>query len=225
MQYWSGIFTIVLKDIIAEMRAKEAVGAMMVFGLTIMVIFSFALSLDTRDQTEIASGLLWIAFTFSGILGLNHSFSSEYENDCLQGLLLMPVPRSVIYVGKFLSNFLFMLFSEIIILLFFILFFDVSFSGQWLPLALVMILGTLGFSATGTMFSAISSGMRMRVFILPLLQFPMSVPLIIAAVEATSNLLTEGLTVVYGDWIRLLVVYDLIFITASVLLFEYLMEE
>ena len=225
MAYWTQIFNIVKKDITTELRAKEAVIAMLVFGLMVIVIFSFAFHFGAHEQTEIAPGLLWVAFTFAGILGLNHSFAAEYENNCLQGMMLAPIPRSVIYIGKLTSNVIFMLLAELIILIFFIVLFDVRFTGRWHLLLLTMLMGTLGFAIVGTMFSAISSGTRMRIFLLPILQFPIVVPAIISAVEATSVLLEEDSLIGFYDWIKLLLVFNVIFFTVCVLLFEYILEE
>jgi len=225
MQYLNHIINLIKKDIRIEFRSKEAVSAMLVFGLTIIVMFSFAFNLSTTEQREIAPGLLWIAFTFSGILGLNLSFASEIQNGCIRGLLLAPISRSVIYVSKLVTNFLFMFFSELVILLVFIWLFDIGFQNNWLYLGIVIILGTLGFSATGTLFSAISTGTKTNVFFLPILQFPIIVPILIASVEATSSLLTDELSIGYFDWIKLLLGFNIIFITASVMLFEFIVEE
>lgn len=223
--YWKQILNLIQKDLTSELRAKESVNAMLIFGLTIIVVFSFAFNLGSREQVALAPGLLWIAFTFSGILGLNHSFDKENENGCMNGLLLTPIPRSVIYVGKFISNFLFMFFAEMVILLFFVWLFDVRFTGNWHLLILTIILGTSGFCATGTIFSALSTGSRMKVFLLPLLQFPIVIPVMIASVEATAVLLNEESIIGFYDWINLLLVFNIIFITVSVLLFEFIMEE
>ncbi len=225
MRYWSYIFAIVKKDILIELRAKETVIAMLVFGLLVIVVFSFAFALGVEEQKGIAPGLLWVAFTFAGILGLNHTFSTEYENGMLQGLLLMPIPRSVIYVGKLISNIIFMLASELIIFGIFLWFFDVRFTGNWFNFFLIILFGTIGFAATGTLFSAVSSGLRMKTFLLPILQFPVAVPVIIAAIEGTACLLDDTLFVGFFDWFNMLLVFNVIFITASVLLFEYILEE
>jgi len=225
MNYLRYVITIVRKDITAELRAKEVVNAMLVFGVMIIVVFSFAFTLGIQEQKNIAPGLLWVAFTFAGILGLNHSFSSEHENNSLQGLMLAPVPRSVIYLGKFISNVIFMLAAELILLVIFLWLFDVRFSGNWGYLLLTLFLGTTAFASTGTIFSAISAGLRMRVFLLPILQFPIAVPVIIAAVEATSALLNKELLIGFFHWINLLLVFNVIYISISILLFEYIIEE
>ena len=228
MAYWAQIFNIVKKDITTELRAKEAVSAMLVFGLMVIVVFSFAFPRvlgGTLEQIEIAPGLLWVAFIFAGILGLNHSFAAEHENNCLQGMMLAPIPRSVIYIGKLAGNFIFMLLAELIMLGFFIWLFDVRFTGRWHLLLLTIVLGTIAFAIIGTMFSAISSGTRMRIFLLPLLQFPIVVPAIIFAVEATHALLVEDSLISFYVWMIRLLFFNIIFFTICVLLFEYILEE
>ncbi|KPK95991.1 hypothetical protein AMJ80_02495 [bacterium SM23_31] len=225
MAYWEQVFNIIKKDITIELRAKEAVSAMLVFGLMVIVVFSFAFNLGTREQIEIAPGLLWIAFTFAGILGLNHSFAAEYENHCLQGMMLAPVPRSAVYIGKLTGNFIFMFLAELIMLGFFIWLFDVRFTGRWHLLVLTMILGTLAFAIIGTMFSAVASGIRMREFLLPILQFPVVLPAIIFAVEATADLLEEDTLAGFFDGIKFLSAFNIIFFTLCVLLFEYILED
>ncbi len=225
MIYISQIVSVIRKDIIAELRTKSTIGAMLLFGLTIVVVFSFSFNLDLQEQKNLAPGLLWTAFIFSAILGLNYSFSSEYENGCMQGLLLSPIPRSAIYIAKLISNSIFILFSELVILGFFVWLFDVRFTMNWHWFVLLMVLGTIGFSATGTIFSAISAETRMKVFILPLLQLPMTIPVMIAAVEATSILLGKETKFTFDAWSTMLLVYDVIFITLSVMLFEYILEE
>ena len=225
MAYWEQVFNIIKKDITIELRAKEVVSAMLVFGLMVIVVFSFAFNLGIREQIEIAPGLLWIAFTFAGILGLNHSFAAEYENHCLQGMMLAPVPRSVVYIGKLTGNFIFMFLAELIMLGFFIWLFDVRFTGRWHLLVLTMILGTLAFAIIGTMFSAVASGTRMREFLLPILQFPVVLPAIIFAVEATADLLEEETLAGFFDGIKFLSAFNIIFFTLCVLLFEYILED
>ena len=225
MNYWIQVFNIIQKDITTELRAKEAVSAMLVFGLMVIVIFSFAFNLSSQEQITVAPGLLWVAFTFAGILGLNHSFAAEHENHCLQGMMLAPVPRSVIYIGKLTSTVIFMFLAELIMLLFFVWLFDVRFGDRWHLLFLTMLLGTIGFSIVGTIFSAISSGTRMRVFLLPILQFPIIVPVIIAAVAATADLLNEQSLTGFYDALKILLVFNVIFFTVCVLLFEYILEE
>ncbi len=225
MDYWIQIITIVKKDITTEIRAKEAVSAMLLFGLMVIVIFNFAFNLGIQEQITIAPGLLWVAFTFSGILGLNHTFAAEQDNDNLRGLMLAPVPRSAIFIGKFTSTLLFILFAEVIMLLFFVWLYDIQFTGRWHWLILTVFLGTFGFSAVGTIFSAISSGVRMRVFLLPILQFPLVIPIIISSVEATAVLLNDGTLENYFATIKILLPFDVIFFTVCLLLFEYVLEE
>lgn len=225
MKYWKQVYAIIKKDVITERRAKEAISAMLVFGFIVIVMFNFAFNLSSQEQITIAPGLLWIAFMFAGILGLNHSFTAEHENNCLQGMMLTPVPRSVIYIGKLAGSVLFMFLAELAMLGFFVWLYDVRFTGRWHLLLLTMLLGTLGYCIVGTLFSAISAGTRVRSFMLPILQLPIVVPVIIASVESTSVLLQEDAIIGYFDWLKILLSFNVIFFTVCVLLFEYVLEE
>lgn len=225
MKYWKQVYAIIKKDVTTELRAKEAISAMLVFGIIVIVMFNFAFNLSSQEQITIAPGLLWIAFIFAGILGLNHSFTAEHENNCLQGLMLTPIPRSVIYIGKLAGSTLFMFLAELAMLGFFVWLYDVRFTGRWHLLLLTMLLGTLGYCIVGTLFSAISAGTRVRSFMLPILQLPIVVPVIIASVESTSVLLQEDAIIGYFDWLKILLSFNVIFFTVCVMLFEYVLEE
>jgi heme exporter protein B len=170
-------------------------------------------------------GVLWAAFTFAGILGLNRSFASEKENDCLQGLLLSPVDRSVIYLGKLLGNFLFTFLMAIVVFIFFSILYNVDIRATLLPLLAIITLAALGFSAIGTLFSAVSVGIKTRDVILAILLFPVMVPVILAAAKSSASVLDgEGLAGA-GGWLGLLVVYDLVFLAISIMTFDFVVEE
>ena len=220
---WRGIAAIVRKDLLTELRTKETLSTSFVFALLIVVIFNFAFELRVDNATELAPGVLWVAFTFAGILALNRSMVQERESGCMEGLLLAPVDRTVIYFGKFVANSLYMLISELAVLPLFAVLFDVS---VFVPLLwLVILLGTLGFSAAGTLFSAMTVSTRAREALLPLLLFPATVPIFIAATRSTGLLLDQRpLSEVYS-WIRLLLAVDVITLAVAVLGFEYVIEE
>ena len=145
---------LILKDIAVEMRRRESVISMMMFGLLVTVIFSFAFEPSGAERDLIAPGILWVALTFAGVIGLNRSLAIDLDNDCLQGLLLAPVSRGSLYVGKVASNFLFMLIAELVIVPLFIIFNDLRLGGELLWLILIVFLGTLGFATVGTILSA-----------------------------------------------------------------------
>ncbi len=215
---------LILKDIAVEMRRRESVISMMMFGLLVTVIFSFAFEPSGAERDLIAPGMLWVALTFAGVIGLNRSLAIDLDNDCLQGLLLAPVSRGSLYVGKVASNFLFMLIAELVIVPLFIIFNDLRLGGDLLWLILIVVLGTFGFAAVGTILSAISANTRMREVMLPMLQIPLTLPMIIAAVAATSLILGEDKEG-FGSWMNLIIGFDIIFLIVSYLVFEYVVEE
>ena len=217
------ILAIVHKDIIAELRTKEMFSSMFVFALLVIVIFNFAFELRVANVKQVAPGVLWVTFTFAGMLGLNRSFILEKDKGCLEGLLLAPVDRSAIYFGKMLGNLIFMSVVEAIVLpIFWVLFNPPLFSPA---LILVIVLGTLGFAGVGTLFSAIAVHTRAREVMLPILLFPIVVPLMIAAVKITGGLLDGQPLLEMRNWLNLLVGFDIIFLTVSYMTFDYVVEE
>ncbi len=226
---WSALgrvsFAIAAKDFLSERRTKEVFNAMLVFGFMVAVIFSFAFEPTSEEAQRIAGGLVWLVFIFAGILGLNRSFARETLNECLQGLRLGPVGPGAIYLGKLLSNFAFMFVAELILLPFFGMFFDVHFWREPAWMIAILVLGTWGFTALGTIFSAVSANTRMRELMLPLLLLPLSVPLLIAAVQATTTVL-RGLPMSDASlWIKLLIGFDVMFTTLAWLVFEPVLEQ
>jgi heme exporter protein B len=217
------ILAIVHKDIVAELRTKEMFSSMFVFALLVIVIFNFAFELRVANVKQVAPGVLWVTFTFAGMLGLNRSFILEKDKGCLEGLLLAPVDRSAIYFGKMLGNLIFMSVVEAIVLpIFWVLFNPPLFSPA---LVLVIVLGTLGFAGVGTLFSAIAVHTRAREVMLPILLFPIVVPLMIAAVKITGGLLDGQPLSEMRNWLNLLVGFDIIFLTVSYMTFDYVVEE
>ena len=220
---WRTITTILWKDLKIEMRTKEAFSASFVFSVLVLVIFNIILNMTSEDALEMGAGLLWVAFAFSGVLSLNRSFALEKEENCLQALVLAPVDRGAIYIGKFLANVIFMLVTNLIILVLFAVFFNVGIVDQFGLLALIVFLGTVGFASVGTTFSAIASHTRMREVMLPILFLPVTVPVLIAAVETTAFAL--GVREEASVWFKLLVVYDVVFFTVCFITFDYLVQD
>lgn len=218
------VATILWKDLRIELRTKEAFSASFVFAVLVLVIFNFTLDLTVDESLRFGAGFLWIAFAFAGVLSLNRSFALERQDSCLHGLLLAPVDRGAIYVGKLLANSIFMLVTELIVLPLFAVFFNIGLGGErfWL-LLLILVLGTVGFASVGTLFSAIAAQTRMREVLLPILLLPVTVPVLIAAVETTAYAL--GAQEAASFWFKLLVVYDVVFVTACLLMFEYVLQE
>lgn len=220
---WRAIATILWKDLKIELQTKEAFGASFVFSLMVLVIFNFTLDLTSEEALKMGAGFLWISFAFGGVLALNRSFALERDENCVQGLQLMPVDRGGIYLGKCLANVIFMLITEIILLPLFAVFFNVDITARPLYLLAILFLGSVGFSSVGTLFSAIAVHTRMREVILPILLLPVTIPILIAAVEATAFAL--GADTDPSFWFRLLIVYDVIFVTVSFLTFGYILQE
>jgi heme exporter protein B len=215
---------IISKDIVIELRKKEAIASMMMFGFLVLVIFSFAFVPSSLERALIAPGILWVAFSFAGILGLNRSLSIELDNDCLQGLLLAPLSRGELYIGKLLSNFIFMTIAELIILPIFMVFYNLPFDLQFLEIAAIGFLGTLAFASVGTILSTISANTGMKEVMLPVLQFPLTVPVIIASVEATGMVIT-GETEGISSLLYILGGFTIVYLIASYLLFDFVVEE
>src|SRR5437667_696196 len=220
----SPVIAIVFKDIVIEMRSKESVSSMLMFGVLVLTIFSFAFEPSSIERSLIAPGTLWVAFSFAAILGLNRSLAMEIDNDCLQGLLLAPLGRGELYLGKVASNFTFMVIAEFIVLPVFFVLNNLSFDQRFLGIAGISILGTLGISAVGTILSTISANTRMKEVMLPILQIPLTVPVVIAAVEATSQILNNEKPEI-SAWLTILAGFSIVYLTVSYLVFEFAVEE
>ncbi len=219
------IWAVFRKDLLIELRTKDSLNAMLFFGIVVLVVFSFALE-STRDTIRQAvPGVLWVAFVFSGTLGLNRMFASEKENSCLQGLLMVPMDRGIIYLGKTLAAAVFMLIAEAVIFVFSLVFFNLTVWAEIPYLILVFFIGTLGFTAVGTLLSAIAVNTRMREVLLPLILFPVVLPILVNAVEATGIILN---TVDYRALklpLTIMTTFTIVFATLAYLLFDFVLED
>ncbi|HKZ51976.1 MAG TPA: heme exporter protein CcmB [Candidatus Acidoferrales bacterium] len=225
MTTWRVSTTIFRKDLLAERRTKEVFTAILLFGFTVAVAFTFAFEPTAEEARAIAGGLLWLAFLFSAVLGLNRAFARETANDCLRGLRLVPADPGAIYLGKLLSNVLFMVAAELVLLPIFGVFFNLNLWARPGWLLLILLLGTWGLASLGTIFSAVSANTRMQELMLPLLLLPLTVPVLIAAIESTAILLSGRPISEAGLWFRLLAGFDIIFTVLCWLLFGYVIEE
>jgi heme exporter protein B len=224
MSYLRKVFAVVAKDVAAELRTREMLSSMFVFSLLGILISNCAFDRRAENQKTLAPGVLWVAIAFAGMLGLSRSFIMEKDRGSMEGLLLTPVDRSAIYLGKMLGNLLFIGIVEIIILPIFIVLFNLSAAD--LPLLLgVVILGTIGFAGVGTLFSAMAVHTRAREVLLPILLFPVVIPVMLASVKLTGAILDGVPFADVQNWFSLLVAFDLIFMALSVILFDYVMEE
>lgn len=228
MTYFKQIYTLVRKDLLNELRTKEMLSAMFVFAFLVIVIFAFAFYEPSKEIMRGAfPGIIWVGFTFAGIQGLNRAFMAEKSNDCLMGLLLAPMDRTVIYFGKVIANLIFMFIMELVSLPLFFILLDFKFSGSLGLFILIIALGTLGFVSVGTFLAALSSNTRTSEILLPILVFPILVPVLLGAVKATGlilNVANANDLAMYWQWIKLIGVYDAVFLAVPFILFDFVME-
>jgi heme exporter protein B len=218
------IWAIVLKDVVVELRNKETLSAMLMFAVLILVVFNFAFESSGVDKSLIAPGTLWVAFSFAAILGLNRSLARELDNECMQGLLLAPISRGDLYLAKVAGNFIFMLIAEFFLLPLFVIINNLKFDLQLLQVAGIGCLGMLATASVGTILSVLASGTRMKEVMLPILQIPLTIPVVICAVEATAGVLIPE----YGEissWLSILAGFTIVYLTVSWLIFEFAVEE
>ncbi len=213
------------KDLLLELRSKEIVTTMLLYSLTVVVIFNFAYDAEPAVIAKQAPSILWIAFTFASTLGLNRAFSREQENGMMQGILLAPVDRGVIFISKFAGNVIFMLVFELITLPIMIVLLDLQVASILLPLLMIIMLGNIGFASVGTIFSTISGNTRSREIMLPVLLFPVSIPVILSSIKATTALFAGSTGMQMWSWVRILGGFDLIYLVICFLLYEYVVEE
>ncbi len=225
MSYLRSVWSVARKDLTSETRTLERVSSTLFLGLIILVIFSFAFDFSRSGSAELASGALWVTLPLAAILALHESFRVEREENAMWALLLAPVDESAIYLGKLLSNLLLTLPAAAVILLLCGVFFNLSLSESAAALTAVVALNALGFVALGTLVAALSSRARRGEMLVYLLLLPLSLPLVLAAVRSTTPLLMgRGLAEVWL-WVKLTLAMDAVFVTAGVLLFEYLEED
>ena len=214
---------VIWKDLAAELRSRELLSAMLVFALLVILIFNFALELDIQTRATVTAGVLWVTFIFAGTLGLNRSMAIEKDRGCLDGLLLAPVDRAAIYFGKMLGNLIFMVIIVAIVLPVYSVLYNTNlFNPGFL---LVTILGSIGYVTVGTLLAAMAVQARTRDILLPILLFPVIIPVILAAVKASMGFLQGLESPEIMPWINLLLVYDVIFLTVAFMTFDYVVEE
>ena len=208
------------KDLRSELRTRQVWLAMGMFALLVLVVFNFAFDLQVENKAAVAPGALWIAFVFASILGLGRTLAAEQENGSMDRLLLCPVDRKAVYVAKLLGNLVFISIVELVALPLFAALYDLPvLTARVVP---IVLLGTIGVSAIGTLFAAVAANTRAREVLLPILIFPLIVPVVIGAVRATQGLLGP-----IGDapWLGLIAAFDVIFLSISAVTFQYVLEE
>lgn len=218
------VAALVWKDLLLELRSRDIVLSALVFGFLVVVVFNFALKVSTERVTELAPGILWVAFAFAGTLAMSRAFVREREQGGLEGLLLAPVSRDAIFLGKVAVSFLYMLVIEAALLPVFAAL--LNFTGFTLTLAAAILLATLGFATVGTLFSAIAVQTRSREVMLPVLFFPIILPVLIGAVEISGAAIGSGPeSGVVTRWLPLLAVFDAVFLVICPWIFSIIVEE
>lgn len=208
----------VAKDLRLEWRSKDALNAMLFFALLVAVIFSFSFDPTAEESRQIAGGLIWVAFLFAAVVALNQAWARELRNQVLDAYRVSPAPANALFLGKALGNFVFISVIELLLAPLFVVFYNLRSIGPTYQLVTVAALGTWALVVNGTFFAALSLRTRSREVMLPLLLFPISIPALLGMVEGTTAILT-------GEssprlWISLLLVYDVVFTTVCLLLFE-----
>jgi len=214
---------VVWKDLASEWRSREMISSMLVFALLVIFIFNFALELNAQLRASLTSGILWVTLAFAGTLGLNRSMAVEKDRGCLDGLLLAPVDRTAIYFGKTTGNLVFMLLMAALILPIYSILYNVNLFN--LGLVAVILLGSWGYVAVGTLLASMAVQARTRDVLLPLLLFPVAIPLLIAAVKASGGFLDGSPMTDIAPWLNILVAYDVIFTAVAFMVYDYVVEE
>ncbi len=213
------------KDMVVEYRTRERVVTMFVFSLIVMVIFNFAFNTGPKVVERVVPGMIWVAFAFAGMLSASRSFAPEKDRGTFDGLLLAPIDRGSIFLGKLLGNITLIGLVQLAVLPLFVLFFNMTILPYLSKLLVIFFLGTVGFSSVATLFAAVAVNTRMRDVMLPVLLLPVASPVLIALVETTRTTFEGGDWQDMTNWIRLLSVFTVVFLVASVMLFEYIVEE
>jgi len=219
------VWAIVWKDIMTELRTKELFSSMFTLALLIIVIFNFAFDFSSELIPVAAPAILWVAFTFAGVLGLSRSFALEKEGNSILGLLLSPMDRSLIFLGKMISNAVFVFVVELIMIPLFVLFFNYDLGNGFFPLLFVIFLGTFGFVSVGTLFSAMALSTKLREVLLPILMLPVIIPVIVSSIKLTAAVLSGNPISQAGAALQVVVSFDIIFFVVCAVVFEYVLDE
>lgn len=223
--YMRQVWAVVRKDSIVELRTRERGAAMAGFAVLVTVLVNFGLDLSLVRPGEVAAGWIWMTIIFAGLLGLGRTFELEREDGAFRGVLQTPIPRDALYFGKVISNFVLTFGVALVVLGSFLFFFSLDLGNNALPVVGVLGLGTLGFTATATLLSGVSAGTTMGETVLPILVFPLLVPLIIFGVTSTAGLMAGVPVSEYGGNLRVLLAYDLVALASGAGLFRFIVED
>ena len=213
------------KDLAIEFRTRSAFLSAMVFSLTAIVIFYFAWDVTAVAAMDLAPGVLWVIFTFSGLLGLHRSFAVEEADRALDALLASPVDRESIFLGKAIANLIFVAGVQAIAIPAVAMFYNLSLTHAALPLAAIALLSAIGLVAVGTLFSAMASNTRLAELLLPVLALPFFVPIVLPAAQSTARLLAGRPVAEAMSWLRILIAFDIVFVVACALAFPFTLED
>ena len=219
------IWVLAEKDLRIEFRTRQAFLSTLFFALLVLIVFQFAFDPGSSATRQAAPGILWVALLFPGIIQLNRSFQSEMEEGTLYGIILSPISRGTFFLGKFLANWSFLITIDLLILVLFIVSFNFPFKLALLWMVLLIFLASAGFTAVGTLFAAMVSSVATREVLLPILLLPILIPLILAAVNGTQEVLLREEFRFLSQWIKLLVAFDVIFLAASFLVIDYVVGD
>jgi heme exporter protein B len=212
------------KDLLVERRSKETLNALLFFSLLLLFVFQFALGPDRERLAGVLPGVLWLGFILSALLALGRTFLLEREHDCWEGLLLAPGDKSAIYLGKLGANLALMAVVETLVLVLFVIFFDIDLARAFPGLPLVVALGTIGLGAVGTLFAAMTAHVRAREVLFPVLLLPVQIPVLLATVKATEALLLGEPLGAVAHWVKLLVAADVVYVVVGLLTFDVVLE-
>jgi heme exporter protein B len=223
IRYLRSAFAVYAKDMRLEARTKETFSAVLAFAVIIAFVFGFAFDPSPSVIALVGPGIIWVAYVFTGILGMNRTFAVERDRGTLEGLLLAPVGREAIYAGKLASTTTIMLVVEVLLYPVFLLLFELNLFNIWF--VLVTVTATVGFATVGTLFSAIAAHTRAREVLLPLLFLPIILPVMIGAVASTSAALSGDGWGGVGKWLQFIIAFDLVFLVLSSWAFDFVLEE
>jgi heme exporter protein B len=223
--YFRQVGVIVWKDLLLELRTRERVAAMGAFAVLAGVLFNFSLDTSLVRPQDVAAGLIWMTLVFDGLLGIGRTFHLENEDGALQGILMSPAPKDAIFLGKALSNFALLYVVALLVLGVFMLFFGLEIGSSPAALLIALGLGALGFVGLGTLFAAVSAGTRMGESVLPILVFPLLVPMVIYGVGATGRLLAGRPVAEVAGNLRMLGAFALVALAAGAALFRFVVED
>ena len=215
---------LVWKDLLIDLRRRDNIPSMLLFLTMNLLIFQFAIGEDTRIFMITLPGIIWVVFFFTGVLGLGKSFLQELESDCLGGLLSSPVERSVLFLGKMLANTLFLMITLLIFIPLVIILFGIELR-SWYGLFSLVFFGIVGLSSLGTLLSALTISVKGKELLLPVLIFPLMIPGLLCVVNLTGFLFFGQNQEEAWRWWKLLIGFDVILFTVSLLGFEFVIED